>query len=107
MKTFNDLEFKNMPDYYQGVQAIIKFDNGYGASIVRHNFSYGHEQGLYELGVLDSDGALTYDTPVTEDVLGYLSEDDVTDALRQIQELSPDNNDTELNALESTLGQAE
>jgi hypothetical protein len=87
MKTFNDLEFKDMPDYYQGVQATIKFDNGYGASIVRHNFSYGHEQGLYELAVLDSSGAITYDTLVTEDVLGYLSEEDVTNALKQIQEL--------------------
>ena len=107
MKTFNDLEFKNMPAHYEGVQAIIKFDNGYGASIVRHKFSYGNEEGLYELAVLDSDDAIAYHTPVTEDVLGYLSKDDVTDALRQIQELSPDNNDTELNALESTLGQAE
>jgi hypothetical protein len=87
MKTFNDLEFNDMPDYYQGVQATITFDNGYGASVVRHNFSYGHEQGLYELAVLDSRGALTYDTPVTEDVLGYLSEEDVTNTLKQIQEL--------------------
>ena len=92
MKTFNDLEFKNMPDYYQGIQATIKFDNGYGASIVRHNFSYGHEEGLYELAVLGSHGALTYDTPVTDDVLGYLSEDEVTDALKQIQELPSDIN---------------
>lgn len=92
MKTFSDLEFKDMPDSYQGIQATIKFDNGYGASIVRHNFSYGHEDGLYELAVLDSRDRLTYDTPVTDDVLGYLSEDEVTDALKQIQELPSDIN---------------
>jgi hypothetical protein len=87
MKTFNDLEFKNMPAHYEGVQAIITFDNGYGASIVRHKFSYGNAQGLYELAVLDSDDAIAYDTPVTDDVLGHLSEEDVTNALKQIQEL--------------------
>jgi hypothetical protein len=91
MKTFNDLEFKDMAEHYQivqpGIQATIKFDNGYGASVVRHNFSYGHEEGLYELAVLDSNDKITYDTLVTEDVLGHLSEEDVTNALKQIQEL--------------------
>ena len=86
MKTFNDLEFKQ--DMLRGLNAArIKFDNGYGASVVIGPYTYGGEDGLYELAVLDSNGNLTYETPVTSDVEGYLSEDDVTRLLEQIQNL--------------------
>lgn len=70
-------------------QAIVKFDNGYGASVVRHAYSYGGSRGLYELAVLDSDGDLTYSTPVTSDVLGFLTKADVAAALVEIAALSP------------------
>jgi len=86
MKTFNDLEFKQ--DIQRGLNAArIMFDNGYGASVVIGPYTYGGENGLYELGVLGKDGKLCYDTPVTGDVEGYLSEDDVTRLLEQIQNL--------------------
>jgi hypothetical protein len=52
-----------------------------------YSFSYGHEDGLYELAVLDEEGGLTYNTSVTNDVLGWLTEDDVTEALIKIQNL--------------------
>lgn len=71
-----------------GSQLEVKFPNGYGASVVRHSGSYGHGQGLYELAVLDEEGHLTYDTPVTSDVLGRLTVDDVGEALVQVAELS-------------------
>lgn len=86
MKTFNDLEFKNMGSVYNGVQARVIFENGYGASVVKHDFSYGGKDGLYELAVT-KDGDLCYDTPVTNDVEGYLSSDEVSELLKQIQEL--------------------
>jgi hypothetical protein len=86
MKTFNDLEFKQ--DMLRGLNAArIKFNNGYGASVVIGPHTYGGEDGLYELAVLDNNGNLTYETPVTSDVEGYLSEDDVTRLLEQIQNL--------------------
>jgi hypothetical protein len=56
-------------------------------SVVSHSHSYGGRDGLYEIAVLDSDDKLTYDTPVTNDVIGYLSEEDVTDVMKQVQEL--------------------
>ena len=87
MKTFNELEFKEHPSKMGGKIASIIFENGYGASIVQTPFSYGGNEGLYELAVLDSDGNLTYETPVTSDVEGYLSEDDVTILMKQIQNL--------------------
>jgi hypothetical protein len=89
MKTFNDLEFIDHPmgAEYGGIISRISFDNGYGASIVKGPMSYGGDRGLYELAVLDSNGELTYDTPVTNDVEGYLNEEDVTKLLEQIQKL--------------------
>ena len=87
MKTFNDLEFKPHAAGMGGVMSRITFENGYGASVVQTFFSYGGDAGLYELAVLDSDGKLTYETPVTDDVEGHLTEDDVTKLLEQIQNL--------------------
>jgi hypothetical protein len=86
MKQFNDLQFKKHPQL-DGVVSRITFDNGYGASVVKHEFSYGGKDGLYELAVLDKDGNLTYDTPITNDVIGYLREIDVTDVMIKIQQL--------------------
>ena len=32
-----------------GIQRFFKFNNGYGASVIRHDSSYGSEKGLWEL----------------------------------------------------------
>jgi hypothetical protein len=86
MKQFKDLQFKQHREL-NGVVARITFDNGYGASVVKHEYSYGGKDGLYELAVLDKDGELTYDTPITSDVIGYLRDIDVTDVMEKIQQL--------------------
>ena len=65
----------------------MNFENGYGASVVKHSGSYGGNQGLYEIAVLDSDGDLCYDTPITDDVIGYANEDKVKDTLDRIKSL--------------------
>jgi len=43
MKTFKDLEFTDHPMGAEvgGIMSRIYFDNGYGASIVQSQFSYG------------------------------------------------------------------
>jgi len=83
------MNFQSLPSksIHGGVQYIAKFNNGYGASVVRHSFSYGNQQGFWELAVLDSDGDITYDTPITDDVLGYLTEEDVENTLNKIKTL--------------------
>ncbi len=88
MKTFNDLEFETISDeFMSGKVSRIMFDNGWGASVVSHTFSYGGRDGKYELAVLDSNGELHYDNPVAGgDVQGYLDEDEVTYLLAAIQE---------------------
>ena len=87
MKTFNDLEFVPHAAGMGGVMSRITFENGYGASVVSSPYTYGGDKGLYELAVLDSDGELTYTTSVTDDVIGYLRPEDVTDVMAKIQEL--------------------
>ena len=59
----------------------LSFDNRYGVSVIRTLFTYGGKEGLYELAVLDEHGNLTYDTSITNDVIGYLSEDEVSDIM--------------------------
>lgn len=66
---------------------VFKFDNGYGASVVCSNMSYGSQEGLFEVAVLGKDGNIAYDTPITSDVVGYCSFANVADILNQIKEL--------------------
>ena len=87
MKTFNDLEFVPHAAGMGGVMSRIVFDNGYGASIVCTPHTYGGDKGLYEIAVLDTEGKLTYNTSVTDDVIGYLRPQDVTDVMEKIQQL--------------------
>ena len=78
-----------------GIQKVYRFPNDYGASVVRFSIgslggSYGAEDGQWELGVLKFDGddwGLTYETPITNDVIGYLTDDGVVDVLQQIKAL--------------------
>ncbi len=83
---FKDLEFKELPDG-SGIYCRIQFENGYGASIVKHKYSYGGDKGLYEIAVLDSSDEITYTTSVTDDVIGYLRPEDVTDVIEKIEKL--------------------
>ncbi len=66
---------------------IYRFDNGYGASVVSGPHTYGGNDGLFEVAVLDSNGELCYDTPITEDVVGWLDFDGVADILNKIKSL--------------------
>lgn len=91
MKDFNDLEHQKTDDFRNGTHAVMFFDNGYGVSVIRHNYSYGSDRGLYELAVLKGNlesSDLCYDTDITNDVLGYLSPEDVSKAMIDVQELT-------------------
>lgn len=76
-----------------GVQRLYRFPNGYGASVVRFDGSYGYCRGLWELAVLTFNGpgigdySMCYTTELTGDVLGYLTEENVDDLLDQIETL--------------------
>ena len=90
MTTFNELNFEDHP-IGNGKQAKVFFKNGFGASIVQFNGSYGYKQKLWELAVLKGNEkvwGLTYDTPITDHVIGYLSEPEVTETLKSIELLA-------------------
>lgn len=72
---------------YDGVQRTFKFDNGYGASVVQHSGSYGGPAGLWELAVLGRSGRLTYETPITDDVIGRLTWNEVMEIVAKIAAL--------------------
>ena len=65
-----------------GLQKIFEFDNGYGASVVIHNFSYG-----LELALLDADHNIIQHPDITDDVCGFLNVDTCNDILQKIAEL--------------------
>jgi hypothetical protein len=84
MKTFNDLEFRQ--SYAGGEISRLFFDNGYGVSVVRGPFTYGGPAGLFELAILDAQTQkLVFNTPITDDVIGHLTEEDVTQLMAEIQ----------------------
>lgn len=84
-KTFDDLKF-NPHKICDGTHAIINFNNGYGVSVVCGEWFYSNGVDTYELAILYN-GRITYDTGITDDVMGYLSSYEVTDIMKKVQEL--------------------
>lgn len=89
MKTFEDLEFEHDE---MGEHAFEIFPNHHGISVIRGPYSYGGKEGLYEIAVLIMTpemeySEICYDTPVTNDVEGNLTPEEVTNYMKQIQEL--------------------
>lgn len=73
-------------NYNGGVQIVHSFENGFGASVIKHKGSYGWTQDKWEIMVLE-DGEACYTTPITDDVIGYLSDSEVEETLSQIEDL--------------------
>ncbi len=67
-----------------GIQYRFNFDNGYGASVIQPDGSYGSDLGLWEIAVTDHDGNLDYDSGITDDVIGRLTELEVARYLEMI-----------------------
>lgn len=78
------------PMFGSGHRWLFVFANGYAASVVKHFGSYGNECDCWEIAVMEKSGegwALCYDTPVTDDVLGWLEEDAVIETCLEIAAL--------------------
>ena len=76
------------------VQKLYRFPNGAGASVVRGEFTYGGEEGLWELAVIrfvDENGyVLIYPKDVCSegDVIGWLTDEEVDYRLMKIANLT-------------------
>lgn len=84
--------YTNTDNGRRNKQAVFKFPNGYGASLIQGPNSYGGTDGLFELAIIEFTNevlpwSISYDTPIADDVLGYLTEDTVMDTLNQIYKL--------------------
>lgn len=77
--------------HQESYQYIFKFDNGYGASVVKNSGSYGHALDLFELAVIKFTDEFTWDlcytTEITDDVIGYLTNNGVLNLLEAIKNL--------------------
>tara|TARA_B100000212_G_C27041695_1_gene391843 strand:+ start:146 stop:529 length:384 start_codon:yes stop_codon:yes gene_type:complete len=85
MKTFADIPFKEtkMP---KGIQAVLKFGDKYELSIVKSDFSYGGNNGYYEIAVFKGDDQVIL-PGITEDhdtVKGWLSQNDVIGIVKKM-----------------------
>lgn len=69
----------------------FEFSNGLGASVIRGATTYGGRGGLFELAVMEN-GRLCYDTPITDDVIGYLTVAGVISILDKIRDLKKTDN---------------
>lgn len=67
------------------MQEYFRFPNGYGASVISNG--YGGAHGLWELAVIGPHGHIDTTTPVTNDVLGWLTPYEVETALIAIANL--------------------
>lgn len=69
-----------------GVRHRYHFANGYEASVVQGPHTYGGSSGLWEVAVCTSSG-LCYDTPITDDVIGWCDDAKVAELLMKIAAL--------------------
>jgi len=86
--------------YKPYTQQVLRFENGYGASIISDG--YGSESGLLELAVIlwiktgpneEYKFNICYDTPLTENVLGFLTCEEVNQYLKMIKNLPEKENE--------------
>lgn len=99
IKTFKDLEFETHPIlldtksqdtkeiFANSKHAVMEFENGYGVSVIFGEQFYSNGIDTYEVAIL-KDGSICYDTYITDDVLGYQDEDEVTEIMRKVQEFN-------------------
>lgn len=66
-------------------RAYVSFDNGFYVSILNGLYSTG-DVDEYELAIMDKDG-ICYDTPLSDDIIGHLTKEDVEKWLKDVSEL--------------------
>ena len=82
-------------DVNYGKHYIFKFENGYGASVIKNNMSKGFDKDLWELAIIKFENPIisekgfeiVYTTELTHTTVGDLTDKDVCEYLRKIKEI--------------------
>ena len=100
-KTFSDLRWKPhrlaieatkvdfLADNKNAEHAVIVFDNGFGVSVIRKAPLITNGS-VFEIAIIrgtPEEYVLVYDTGITEDVIRCDTEEEITDIMRQVQDL--------------------
>ena len=87
--TPHKMEFKEIGNFTtlgESYQKIFSFPNGYGASVICSEYSYGNEHEV-ELALLNSDGKIIQHKEI-DDVVGWLNPSECNNLLLKIAQLS-------------------
>ena len=99
IKTFKDLEFVMHPIlldaksqdtkeiFANSKHAAMEFENGYGVSVIFGEQFCSNGIDTYEVAII-KDNHVCYDTPLTDNVLAYQNENEVTEIMRKVQEFN-------------------
>jgi len=86
MRTFDNLIFETEVGFFTRSFAKMDFPNGYGISVVLGEQNYSNGVDTYEVAVLKGEN-ICYDTAITDDVMGWQDTNEVTEIMKQIQNL--------------------
>lgn len=77
----------NIISYSTAEQTFYRFPNGYGASVIYGRFSYGLEVAVIRfIPQTEVDWEMDYDTPLTDDVIGYVEDlDEVLESIKKLK----------------------
>lgn len=88
IKTFKDLRFDISSE---NEQAIVRFENDYGVSVLRGRSAITDADHPFELAVIHFDRgssfSLIYPSFTGNDIIGHLNEDDVSHFMQLVQEM--------------------
>ena len=99
IKTFKDLEFEMHPIlldaksqntkemFANSKHAVMEFKNGYSVSVIFGDQFCSNGIDTYEVAII-KDNHVCFDTPLTDNVLAYQNENEVTEIMRKVQELN-------------------
>lgn len=85
MFKFSDLVFSPHSIPWEK-QAVINFPNWYGVSVVFGSLLYSNWINTYEVAILE-DWGITYTSWLTDDVIWYITEDEVSEVMEKAQNL--------------------
>jgi hypothetical protein len=80
--TFNDLKFYPL-GHLKLSRAKLELPNGYGISVITGENAYSGED-TYEVAILHNN-EICYDTPLTDSVLGYQTEENINNILKELE----------------------